>query len=216
MPEKLFSRSLVRYFALAAGFFVILVGAADVMSRLSTYVADGKLLAFGPAIAITDPNIISQTGLSSTSSVPFVPTHLKVVSLGIDANVVPVKNKADGSMDTPKKFNEIAWYELGSRVGAPGNAVFAGHVNNALTTSGVFSHLSQMQKGDKIEIGGVGSARTYVVTTVTNYPVDSAPLETIFAKQGPSQVVLITCDGEWDPKMKEFRSRLVVFAKPLN
>ena len=207
----------MRRAAIAIGFFVIFVGAADVMSRAMSLLGEQWLFtAFGPAITIVDPSALARArGATATSTQLLEPVRLTVLSLGIDAAVVPVQNKPDGSMDVPKQYDEIGWYSLGPVVGAPGNAVFAGHVNNALTTTGVFANLSQIQIGDLVEIRDAqGMTLRYRVSEIANYPVDGAPAETIFAKKGSSQVVLITCEGDWDQNLHSFDRRLVVFAKP--
>jgi LPXTG-site transpeptidase (sortase) family protein len=205
----------MRMASIVVGCFVILVGLADVTSRMAEVVGDTNLLAFGPAITLLDPGAVSVVrGVAATSSV-FAPSRIKIDSLGINAVVVPVGNKEDGTMDTPKKFNEVGWYKLGSKVGEAGNAVFAGHVNNALTQSGVFEHLSDIKQGDIIELYDIrGSNARFEVFEMQSYEPEDAPLERIFSKTGPSTVVLITCEGEWDSAEGEFTKRLVVFAKP--
>lgn len=207
----------LRRMAVVVGVLVILVGAADVVGRLSRSVSfDGGFTAFAPAITLIDPSALSRVrGSTATSSISLVPARLQVPSLGIDARVIPVKNNATGAMDTPKNPAEIAWYALGAKVGEAGNAVFAGHVNNALTTAGVFVHLSQIQQGDRIIITDKeGKELVYTVSEIANYPKDEAPSAVIFTKIGPSGVVLITCDGEWNTEEGSFDKRFVVFAKP--
>jgi LPXTG-site transpeptidase (sortase) family protein len=117
-------------------------------------------------------------------------------------------------MGTPQDFRNVAWYSLGGKPGAAGSAVFAGHVNNGLTNSGVFSHLSKVKKGDYITVADeTGRTKVYQVSTVTEYAAD-APTESLFAATGASQLVLITCDGDWIPSARTFDKRLVVVAKP--
>ncbi len=198
--------AIVRAVALSVGVFVIVVGVIDVGNKIGSVVDHQMMVtAFAPAATL----------YTSTSSVPFVPVRLRVQALSIDAPVIKVGNKADGSMDTPKKFSEVAWYKLGPKVGEPGNAVFAGHVNNALMTEGVFFHLGSTKVGERIEVvGEKGESRVYEVTEIANYAADNAPLETIFTSLGPSRLVLITCEGEWDVETRSFSRRIVVFAKP--
>ena len=116
-------------------------------------------------------------------------------------------------MGTPQNFGDVAWYSLGSKPGEPGNAVIDGHVNNALTKAGVFEHLTQIKLGDPISVtDSAGRSLNYKVTDIEEYPADTAPADSIFATTGPSQLVLITCDGDWVPADKSFSQRLVVFA----
>ncbi len=194
------------------GLLVVLVGAADVMSRIAnaTFGDNSARQIFAPAVVLVEQNT------EASSTVAFVPVRLKIPSLGVDASVEEVGNKADGSMDTPKSFSKVAWYKLGSKPGEQGNAVFAGHVNNALMTSGVFAHLKEISVGDYVSVADIsGKIILYRVTDVEQYRVDEAPASSIFTTTGTPQLVLITCDGEWSPSAKSFDKRLVVFAKQI-
>jgi LPXTG-site transpeptidase (sortase) family protein len=116
-------------------------------------------------------------------------------------------------MATPSTFIDVAWYKLGSHPGEAGSAVMAGHVNNALTKAGVFEHLSDLNIGDGISITDAnGAVLHYAVRDIEDYPNASAPLSTIFSTTGPSQLVLITCAGDWDPKAHTYDHRVVIFA----
>ncbi len=212
----------LRFFFLIVGLLMVLVGAADITTRASIdlFGQRASMLAFAPAAAIgtlasvSDP-LINQPFVASTT--PLTPALLKIPAIGVSAHVEAVGQKADSSMATPSKFGDVAWYELGSQPGAPGNAVFAGHVNNALTRSGVFEHLSDLQEGDYVTVEDAsGHALMYRVTEVNDYSPDDAPVASIFATSGPSQLVLITCEGDWVPSAKSYSERLVVVARLIN
>ncbi len=210
-----------RIAATAIGVFVVLVGAADVSSRIAHAAFGDKasLYSFAPAIALLG-NYNADTGTITTSTAahlasttPLVPLRLQIPSIGVNAAVEQVGKKADGSMGTPSKFGDVAWYALGSAPGQAGNAVIDGHVNNALTTAGVFQHLSQIALGDTITVlNASGTPMNFTVTNIEEYPADTAPAASIFVTTGPSQLVLITCDGDWVQSAKSFSARLVVFA----
>lgn len=211
----------IRYVATAFGVFVVLVGAASVASNLAKGAlgSNASLDIFGPAIGITNPSALNSlqgptiTKTSTGTTTPITPTQLIVSSIGVNAPVEQVGKKDDGSLGTPQKFGDVAWYALGSKPGDAGNAVFDGHVNNALTTSGVFAHLSQIKIGDMVTaVDAAGTKVNFIVTKVQVYPADSAPDPAIFTTTGPSQLVLITCDGEWVPSAHSYSERLVVFA----
>ncbi|HEY6020395.1 MAG TPA: class F sortase, partial [Candidatus Paceibacterota bacterium] len=81
--------------------------------------------------------------------------------------------------------------------------------------SGVFGHLSQIHLGDYVTVTDAnGHTIVYKVTAVDQYPADQGPAASIFAAQGPSQLILITCDGDWVPAQKTFDKRLVITATP--
>ena len=104
---------------------------------------------------------------------------------------------------------------LGGKPGGEGNAVFAGHVNNSRALSGVFAHLSQINVGDYVTVSDAeGKTLVYTVREIEIVPADRAPAEEIFKTSGPSQVILITCDGDWVPEIRTFDKRLIVVARP--
>ncbi|HEV8666322.1 MAG TPA: class F sortase, partial [Candidatus Paceibacterota bacterium] len=213
-----------RIAATAVGLFVLIFGAADVMTRIAhaTLGPNASLYTFGsvamldamPASnpASTAPAAVIKPAATSTKEA-FVPMRLQIPSIGVNAAVEQVSKKDDGSMGTPTKFGDVAWYSPGPKPGQPGNAVIDGHVNNALTTSGVFQHLSQIALGDTVTVvSASGTQMNFTVSSIQEYPADSAPEASIFAVSGTPGVVLITCDGQWVPSAKSFDKRLVVFA----
>lgn len=203
--------SAFRYAAIVVGVLCVAIGAADVSTRLVESVGgeDAAKVAFAPAATLELPVF----GGSSTQGV-ILPSRLRVPSLGVDAKVEPVGVKEDGSMGTPKDISDVSWYSPGAKPGAPGSAVFAGHVNNGLTNSGVFADLSKIKIGDYVTVSDAsGTTKVYRVSSAQEYPAD-ASTEAIFATSGSQQIVLITCDGDWVPKARTFDKRLVVIAKP--
>lgn len=206
-----------RRIAIAVGVVAILVGGADAFSRLAhTFMGvDAGFFSFAPAALIVEPGLWGQ--IQDTSTVSFTPTALIVPAIEVNALVEQVSIKADGSMGTPKRLADVAWYAPGSMPGEPGNAVFAGHVNNALGLPGVFTNLAKLKVGDTVEvIGEGGQVLTYAVENINEYYLESAPLAEIFARSGSSRVVLITCQGSWDQQTRTYDKRLVVVARLLN
>lgn len=204
----------LRYAAIAIGIFVVLVGLADLTSRAAAAVLGENALfeAFAPAAARPSRAVVPSA--AATSSV-IVPARINVPALGIDAKVEEVGTNAAGAMATPKDFMQVGWWSEGQKPGQEGNAVFAGHVNNALTTAGVFANLSKIRKGDYVTVSDAqGRTQVYRVEEISLYNPDEAPLEKIFARKGPSQLVLITCEGEWIEDERQYDQRLVVIARP--
>lgn len=205
----------LRYVCIAVGVFVIVFALADITSRAATQLLGDDALfdAFAP-VAAPRPSAAVVPAASATSTAAFAPARLKVPSLGIDAKVEEVGRKLDGAMGTPADFMNVGWWSEGSKPGSPGNAVMAGHVNNALTKPGVFAHLSKINKGDYVTVSDAeGRTKVYEVYEIASYEPDQAPLAKIFATTGPSQLVLITCEGEWVADERSFDKRLVVIAR---
>lgn len=206
----------LRLIAMCAGLAVVLVGAADLSARAAHTVfgESAGATAFAPAIAAIDPRVLGSVSAATTTG-QLVPARLRIPSIGVDAAVEQVGIKGDGTMGTPSEFGDVAWYSPGAKPGSAGNAVFAGHVNNALTKAGVFQHLDQLKPGDYITVADAsGKTLVYRVTSAEARVVDDSPQEALFAPTGPSRLVLITCAGEWVSSQHQYNERLVVIAAP--
>src|SRR5437870_1232065 len=59
------------------------------------------------------------------------PQTLIIPKLGISAYVENVGKTSIGTMDTPTRSNDVAWYRYGPRPGEDGQAVIAGHLDTA-------------------------------------------------------------------------------------
>lgn len=220
------------------GCLMVFVGGIDILTRVvhtlgaidfSTAAPRGVLFtAFAPAVALTDPSflgsitghtragVISATATSTSVETSLLPVRLTIPSIGVDAKIEQVQKKDDGSMGTPKNINDVGWYSLGAKPGGPGNAVMDGHVNNALSLPGVFAHLTEVKIGVYVTVMQKnGHALVYKVIKINTYPTYDAPTAEIFAETGPSQLVLITCEGDWVDQDHSFDKRLVVVARLL-
>jgi len=199
--------------------FFAFIGAYDIFSR---FAGGGTVTSSDRDVtntsAIQNPtNQLSAISSASTSPIlpaPFVPESLVIPEISINTRVQSVGQTPAGLMANPKGFKEVAWYKLGSKPGEAGNTVIAGHLNNALGMSGVFERLGDLSLGSEITIKGEGREITYVVRELHVYATKDAPVERIFARSGPSTLVLITCDGAWDTGVKSYDKRLIVIADP--
>ena len=206
----------VRIGALAVGLAVVVVGGVDILSRVAPTMPNNTgYLAFAPAIVALDPSVLPfLTPASGATTTPLTPARLAIPSLNVDARVEEVGVKENGQMANPSGFSTVGWYKYGSEPGGEGRAVIAGHVNNALGLSGVFARLSEIAIGEKIVVSdSTGRTLTYIVQTKNQYDSSDAPLAEIFKITGPSELVLITCEGDWIPSARSYDKRLVVVAR---
>ena len=79
---------------------------------------------------------------------------------------------------------------------------------------GVFDDLSDMRRGNTIEIEGADSALTYRVQSVDVLSKDelARSAEKIFAQTGTGRLVIISCE-DWDGTV--WRSNVVTIAAPV-
>ena len=141
------------------------------------------------------------------------PVRLRIPSLEIDTAVQWVGVDAEGRMDVPSNYTDVAWYERGPTPGTPGNAVIAGHLDSP-TGPAIFYRLKDLQAGDEIiTVTDTGQEYRFVVTTSEVYDADDAPLARIFGNAIRPQLNLITCDGAFDRSIRQYDKRLVVFTE---
>jgi LPXTG-site transpeptidase (sortase) family protein len=140
------------------------------------------------------------------------PMAIDIPSIGTHAQVVPLGQDDDGTMQAPTDPDTVGWYGLGVGVGAPGNALLDGHVDWGGQLR-VFGFLRQLEPGDAIQITNAdGTVLNYSVTWIRLYTADTAPLDEIYEQTSDEEVTLITCGGAFDTAIRMYVSRWVVRA----
>lgn len=143
---------------------------------------------------------------------PFVPARLRIPSIDVDTKVEVVGKDTKGRMDVPKQTDQVGWYQYGAKANQTGNVILAGHLDD---TDGpaVFYDLAKVKQGQRIEVSSkTGEKVSYVVTNVKSYPVDQAPVGSIFGATLAQRLTLITCIGTFT-QSKGYDERLVVTAE---
>lgn len=146
------------------------------------------------------------------------PVHIEVPSIGINAPVVEVgiSSGTDGSqtIEVPKNANEVGWYTYSPRPGEQGGAILTAHYDSASGKQAVFYNLRDLIPGDIIYIKMTDEEELlFQVNDVTSQPFDDASLQSlVFGNFPGKELIMITCDGVWDPVARNYSKRLVVFA----
>lgn len=141
------------------------------------------------------------------------PVRIRIPAIGIDTAVQWVGKDAEGQMDVPSNYTDVAWYEVGPPPGTPGNAVIAGHLDSP-TGPAIFFRLRELQPGDEIFISNeAGQELRFIVSGSEVYDADNAPLERIFGPAIKPRLNLITCDGAFDQSIRQYDKRLIVFTE---
>ena len=142
-----------------------------------------------------------------------VPKQILIPSIHVDATLESVGLTVRGNVDTPKGPASPAWYSLGPRPGAVGNAVIVGHYGWKNNIPAVFDHISRLQKGDRITVlDESGNKVVFAVQKLRTYGEHDTAYEVFLSSDGKSHLNLITCSGVWNKKSKSYSSRTVVFA----
>jgi len=119
-------------------------------------------------------------------------------------------------MEIPEDISTVGWYELGVAPGSTsGTAVISGHVDSREQGRGALWDLRTMDVDDSVEVehadGTVGEWRVVARRT---YPKEELPIRDIFTRFGDPRLVLITCDGEFDPVARRYADNVVIYAVP--
>lgn len=176
-----------------------------------------------PAEAITDQRgseIPVWSGLPTDLSqgTGVFPVGLKLSSLGVDAAVVATGvNSRTGQMAVPSNVSEVAWYQFGPQPGEGGSAVLAAHVDLAGQGPGVFFRLREVVPGDIVEVVfSDGSSQLFRIEARTTYEKKELPLGSIFSREGPPVLTLITCGGSFSESTGSYESNVVAYAVPVD
>lgn len=198
----------------AVGLAMVIVGLADISNRVvGANNSTGMFMSAFAPLPLAG-NVSSSLGIKfSHALTPITPEHIFIPSIGVDAYIESIGLDVKGAMAVPSSFAKVGWYKNGSLVGTSGRAVFAGHVNNALTKGGVFQHLSQVKEGDQIYVTDADDEGfIYFVERVEVYDAQHAPVHEIFSTQGTSSIAIVTCEGAWVASKHSYSERLVVYA----
>jgi len=142
------------------------------------------------------------------------PVQVDVPAIGVSSSLVDLGLNGDGTLEVPVDFAKAGWFTGGNYPGDPSGppALIAGHVDD-YTGPAVFYKLRDMAVGDEVLV--TRSDNTVAVFTVTEtqqYPKDEFPADQVYAPVGDSELVLVTCTGEFDQGARSYLDNLVVRA----
>lgn len=143
------------------------------------------------------------------------PVAVTIPAIGVSSILEGLRLTADGSVQTPRDPNRVGWYSDGPAPGDQGAAVLVGHLDSK-TGPAVFWRLAGLVAGDQILVRRAdGRTLTFVVDHSTAFLRTDFPSATVFGATG-AELHLITCNGNWDPRIGRYDHSLVVFARLLD
>lgn len=146
------------------------------------------------------------------------PTGVHIPALDVEVPVDPVGVEDDGQMEIPPLAERAGWYRFGAAPGEPeGTAVVAAHVDSVASAGlGPFARLTDLAPGDTVDVTlADGGVVPYVVTSVTSVAKDDAVWDTVFTRDGPHRLVLITCGGTFQREASRYSDNVIVTADPV-
>jgi sortase (surface protein transpeptidase) len=132
--------------------------------------------------------------------------------LKIDSTLQDLGLEADGTLQSPSRWQVAGWYAGGRRPGEIGPAVIAGHIDS---TDGpaVFYQLPRAQPGDDVQVSdSLGVVRHFTVIEIDEYPKDRFPTAAVYGPAAVPTLRLVTCYGAFDAKAHSYLDNLVVTA----
>jgi hypothetical protein len=215
--------SMVRASAVIVVFAIIVVAcescgggaSTDGSTASASRQAQGQHVATAPAASASPPfEALPQAPAEPPPATPLPPTptpvpRVPVVSLqrpqfGVDSQIEEL-GLIDGSqMDAPHDPYDTGWYPMWDWPGAPGNAIFAAHVNHYPGILGPFYNLASMGAGDEVQLTlADGEVLRYGVISNTRYDVSTIDMSHLIAapERPPDDqwVTLVTCGGTFVP-----------------
>ncbi|MCH0539858.1 class F sortase [Streptomyces sp. MUM 203J] len=134
--------------------------------------------------------------------------------LGLDAAVVPVGVREDGTAEVPEDPAQAGWYRFGPVPGDPsGSAVLMGHVDSRSGELGEFAALFGARPGDTVVVERADAPPlSYRITARVTVDKDRLP-GSVFARTGDPVLTLVTCAPPYDA-VGGYQRNLVVTAEP--
>lgn len=164
-----------------------------------------------PTVPSEQPTVV--TPVRPSVGVP--PATVTFGALERSAPVVPVGVLASGELQLPDDPTVVGWWAGGAGLGSDaGSIVVAGHVDSHRYGLGTFAVLRDLHVGDPIEVADeTGDVYRFAVTGQLQIAKEALPAE-LFTRDGPMQLVLITCGGEFDEGERHYADNVIVTAQP--
>jgi Sortase domain len=165
-----------------------------------------------------------------------VPLNVVIPRIKVDSPLLAVGMTSAAAMAAPEggagspDWSDTFWYRGSAIPGAVGTATIAGHIDDRYGDYAVFGRLSELVPGNRIFIRDTttGFREQFVVTSLHTYTIAQArtlPVLDLIYGTGPprglpaqpssdglAHLSLVTCAGEWMPKLDTHSERLVVSA----
>ena len=169
-----------------------------------------------PAAAVVVPDIPTQRTELVPAVAVVVPVRVQVPDAGIDVSIEPVGVLGSGEMQLPADTRVAGWYEYGpAPSSAAGTTILAAHVDSLAYGLGPFSKLKSIDAGAAaIVTTADGTTHPYTITAIDRVAKTDISLDAVFDRTGASQLVMITCGGQFDYDTRHYLDNVLVTALP--
>lgn len=142
------------------------------------------------------------------------PVQVDIPAIGASSSLVDLGLNGDGTLEVPVDYSKAGWFTGGNWPGDPQGppALIAGHVDDQ-SGPAVFYKLRDLAVGDEVLVTRAdNTVAVFTVTGAEQYPKNAFPADQVYAPVGDSELVLITCTGDFDDAARSYRDNLVVRA----
>ena len=141
------------------------------------------------------------------------PVRLRIPAIGVTAGFVDLGVARDGTLQVPDEAAQVGWFTGAHTPGAPGVAVFAGHVTRD-DKPAVFFRLADLRPGDRIQVARAdGSIAVFSVQRVASFPKTEFPTAPVYRPTDRPVLRLITCGGAFDTSTQHYVDNTIAWAK---
>lgn len=142
------------------------------------------------------------------------PDRIEITPINLNAPIEEIAIDSAGNMGVPQSFGSVGWFALGTKIGWQGNAVLTGHYDDIYGRPAAFYNLHKIPVGSDITLtDDTGRTLRYVVERSESRPVGNWSLTEIFGPTDERRLNLITCSGWWNPKIRNYTHRHIVFSR---
>ncbi|WP_185022788.1 class F sortase [Curtobacterium sp. PhB115] len=206
----------------AATLVVAAVAVAVLTGCSSAGSAPGGRPSFAPTTTPTPvPSAFSTAVPQAAATLPPVrtaapPTRISVDWAGVTAPVRPEGVDDDGAMALPPDPGVAGWYRFGAAPSSSaGTIVIAAHVDAVGYGTGPFAHLQDVPEGTTVTLTDAdGTDTRWRIDSVGLLTKQGLPWASVFRGDGPRQLVLVTCGGDFDTATHHYESNLLITANP--
>lgn len=154
---------------------------------------------------------------STSSATVAPPTRLEIPAIGVRMPLAPVALDRRGDMELPPSPKVAGWYRYGPAPGADSGAVvLAAHVDTPREGVGPLAALEELKPGSSVVVRSGTQRRLYRITSVTRLDKGTLDLASLFARDGPARLHIVTCGGEFDRRTRQYADNVVAVALPVS
>lgn len=215
-------RSFGRIWQWIIGSILVLLLIASCWYTYRWYMYGDDLPVEFPGFAMADPTVdeseVTATLVDTHTVPPLQPRYISIPALGIERTRTFAGGvDKDNMLQSPANISDAMWYDKSDTPGSGGVVLINAH-NGGVSRDGVFSRLGSLKKGDSIEVErGDGETFRYEVRENQSMHLDEVnskgmPMILTSAEDGKEALNLITCDGKWVPRYKQFDRRIMLRA----